>query len=53
VPGGKPDVPTRVLGGAADPVTRYSGGVEDVPGAGHFLPEDKPEALIGHALSFL
>ena len=52
VPGGKPDVPTRVLGGAADPVTRYSGGVEDVDGAGHFLPEDKPDAVVAHALSF-
>ena len=52
VPGGKPNVPTRYLGGAGDPVVRYSGGVELIPGAGHFLPEDKPDAVIEHAMSF-
>jgi pimeloyl-ACP methyl ester carboxylesterase len=52
VPGGKPDVPIRFIGGEGDLVVRYSGGVEMIPGAGHFLPEDKPDAVIEHAMSF-
>jgi hypothetical protein len=52
VPGGRPDVPMRYLGGASDPVVRWSRGVELIRGVGHFLPEDKPDAVIGHAMSF-
>ncbi len=53
IPGGKPDVPMRYIGGAGDVVVRFSGGVELIDGAGHFLPEDKPEAVVEHAMSFL
>ena len=52
IPGVKPDVPMRYIGGAGDIVVRFSGGVEMIRGAGHFLPEDKPDAVIGHAMSF-
>jgi pimeloyl-ACP methyl ester carboxylesterase len=49
----RPDVPMRFVAGAGDPVARYAPGVELVRGARHFLPEDKPDAVIGHAMSFL
>jgi pimeloyl-ACP methyl ester carboxylesterase len=49
----RPDVPIRLIGGDRDPVCRFSPSVEKVRGAGHFLPEDKPDAVIGHVKSFL
>jgi pimeloyl-ACP methyl ester carboxylesterase len=49
----RPEVPIRFVGGAGDPVCRRAPGVELVRGARHFLPEDKPDAVIGHAMSFL
>lgn len=52
-PPAEPDVPVRCLGGAGDPVVRWSGDVELVSGAGHFLPEDRPEAVVEGALDFL
>jgi pimeloyl-ACP methyl ester carboxylesterase len=52
-PRSRPDVPMRYVGGAGDPVCRWAPGIELVRGAGHFLPEDKPDAVIGHAMSFL
>lgn len=55
-------VPTRVLYGAADPGVGPDlvGGheayaddlaVEFVPGAGHFLADDRPDAVVDHALA--
>jgi pimeloyl-ACP methyl ester carboxylesterase len=48
-----PEVPLKFVGGAKDPVCRFSPSVELVRDAGHFLPEDKPDAVIGHAKAFL
>lgn len=51
--GPQPSVPIRMVGGDKDPVCRFSPSVEKVRGAGHFLPEDKPDAVIGHVKAFL
>jgi pimeloyl-ACP methyl ester carboxylesterase len=48
----RPDVPLHVVGGDRDPICRGSD-VEHVRGAGHILPDEKPDAVIGHAQSFL
>lgn len=45
-------VPLKFVGGEKDPVCRFSPSVELVRGAGHFLPEDRPDAVIGHAKAF-
>ena len=52
-PQSRPRVEMRFFGGAGDPVVRYSTDYEPVPGAGHFLPEDRPEAVVERALAFL
>jgi pimeloyl-ACP methyl ester carboxylesterase len=52
-PIGRPDVPIRVLGGTGDPICRWSPSVEKVAGARHFLPEDRPDAVIETAREFL
>jgi pimeloyl-ACP methyl ester carboxylesterase len=52
-PSSPPTVPIRLAGGARDPLVRYSRNVDLVPGAGHFLPEDDPDAVIRHAREFL
>jgi pimeloyl-ACP methyl ester carboxylesterase len=52
-PPAEAEVPLKYVGGANDPVCRFSPSVEHVRGAGHFLPEDKPDAVIGHARTFL
>jgi pimeloyl-ACP methyl ester carboxylesterase len=49
----RPQVPVQLLGGALDPVVRWAPGVDLVSGIGHFLPEDKPEAVLERALAFL
>jgi pimeloyl-ACP methyl ester carboxylesterase len=51
-PARRPEVPVKCVGGQGDPVVRWSPDVELVRGAGHFLPEDRPDAVIGHALAF-
>ena len=48
-----PEVPVRVVGGDRDPVCRWSTMDDTVRGAGHFIPDQKPDVVIGHAMSFL
>jgi pimeloyl-ACP methyl ester carboxylesterase len=50
---GEPATPTRVLIGAEDHVVKadFDGAVE-VPGAGHFLVDDRPVEVVRHALDF-
>lgn len=49
----RPLVPLRLLGGAKDPVCRFSPSVDLVPRAAHFLPEDRPDAVISLVREFL
>ena len=56
-------VPTRLLLGVSDPIGRSLNDkwrehaddmdVERVPGASHFLPEEKPDVVLDRALAFL
>ena len=52
-PPGPPKAPIHFMGGAADPIVRWTKGIELVPGAGHFLPEDRPDAVVERLRSFL
>jgi pimeloyl-ACP methyl ester carboxylesterase len=49
----RPPMPVVCMGGKGDPVVRFSKEVELVEGAGHFLPEDRPQAVLDRALAFL
>ena len=56
-------VPTRLLAGTSDPIVRDMGDayrdyaddmeVELVPGAAHWLPEERPDVVLERALEFL
>ena len=50
--GQEPEMPVKVVTGDKDAVTRTARDVEKVRGAGHFIVEEKPDAVLGHALSF-
>jgi pimeloyl-ACP methyl ester carboxylesterase len=49
----RPLVPMRLLGGGRDPVCRYSPSVQKVPKVGHFLPEERPAAVLSLVDEFL
>ncbi|MFC9694973.1 alpha/beta fold hydrolase [Kribbella sp. NPDC056951] len=44
--------PTRVLIGAEDRVVRAGPGSQEIAGASHFLVDDRPDAVVEHALEF-
>ncbi|MFF1816741.1 alpha/beta fold hydrolase [Kribbella sp. NPDC058245] len=44
--------PTRFLIGAEDHVVRAGAGAQEIAGASHFLVDDRPDAVIEHALEF-
>ena len=48
----RPDVELLALGGAADPVIRWSNEIEKLAGAGHFIVDDRPDAVVDRALPF-
>jgi pimeloyl-ACP methyl ester carboxylesterase len=57
---GELEVPTLLIMGGNSPIQRVLApqpsrnlGVEVVPGAGHFLPEEAPDAVLAHAEPFL
>ena len=50
--GGRPDVPVKVVGGDRDPVCRFSTMDDVIRGAGHFVADTHPDAVIGHAKAF-
>ena len=48
----RPPVPMTFVGGSTDPVVRYAKGIELVPGASHFLPDNDPDLVAERALAF-
>ena len=62
-PAGGCEMPARLLIGERDPLGRGAGGGvraprrrrgwEVVPGAGHFLPEERPEVVVARARELL
>jgi pimeloyl-ACP methyl ester carboxylesterase len=48
----KPNVPVKVVGGDRDPVCRWGELDDTIPGAGHFIADTHPEAVVEHAQSW-